>query len=89
MSNRFWRGCDSGPVHNTLGQALAAKWAIIRRSAVAGAWVFWGRRGEYLSIVATDDGDHVAQTAVAGFYIVSVEQLVVSVMVWEMLIHKF
>ena len=39
--------------------------------------------------MATDDGGHVAHTAVAAFYIVSVEQLVVSVAMWEMLIHKF
>ena len=38
--------------------------------------------------MAADDGGHVAHTAVAGFYVVSIEQLVVSVMVWEMLIHK-
>ena len=43
---------------------------------------------EDLSITAADDGGHVAHTPVAGFYIVSIEQLVVLVLVWEMLIHK-
>ena len=38
--------------------------------------------------MAADDGGHVAHTAVAGFYVVYVEQLVVSVVLWEMLIHK-
>ena len=38
--------------------------------------------------MAADDGGNVAHTAVAGFYVVSVEQLVVSVVLWEMLIHK-
>ena len=38
--------------------------------------------------MAADDGGHVAHTAVAVFYVVSIEQLVVLVVVWEMLIHK-
>ena len=38
--------------------------------------------------MAADDGGHVAHTAVAGFYVASSEQLVVSLVVWEMLIHK-
>ena len=36
--------------------------------------------------MVTDNGGHVAHTAVAGFYIVSIEQLVISVVLWEMLI---
>ena len=44
---------------------------------------------EDLSIMAADDGGLVAHTAVAGFYVVSIEQLVVLVVLWEMLIHKF
>ena len=46
------------------------------------------RRVEDLSIMAADDGGHVTHTAVAGFYVVSIEQLVVVVVVLEMLIHK-
>ena len=38
--------------------------------------------------MAADDGGHVAHTAVASFQVVSIEQLVVSVVLWEMLIHK-
>ena len=38
--------------------------------------------------MAADDGGHVAHTAVAGIYVLTIEQLVVSVVLWEMLIHK-
>ena len=48
-----------------------------------------GSRGEVRSIVTTDGGGHVAHRAVTCFYIVSIAQLVVSVVVWEMPIHKF
>ena len=38
--------------------------------------------------MAVDDGGHVAHTAVSVFYVVSIEQLMVLVVVWEMHIHK-
>ena len=50
--------------------------------AVACAWIFWRRRFEDLSIMATDDGGHVTHTAEAGFYVVSIERLMVSVVMW-------
>ena len=56
--------------------------------AIACAWMFCRCRVEDLNIMAADDGGHVAHTAVAVFYVVSIEQLVVLVVVWEMLNHK-
>ena len=38
--------------------------------------------------MATDDGGHVAHPAVAVFYVSSIEQFLVTVVVWEMLIQK-
>ena len=80
---------DSGLVHYTSCQALPSEGAICWLPAVACSLLVGCRgRSEDLGVMTTYDGGHIVCATVAPLNIVSVEELPVAVLPWEVLVQE-
>ena len=88
MAYGLGRGSDGRFVHHARRLALPSEWAVRRLAAVTLSLVSLGRWGEDLGVVAADYGSHVACAAVTALHVVPVEESMVSMVAWEVLVHK-
>ena len=79
---------DSCLVDHSFCQAVAIEWTLLLVSAVTSAGVGVFVWCQHVVVVAADNSSHVWHTAVANFYRVSVEKLVIAMMLRKMLINQ-